>query len=238
MTPGTVAKPAPKTALLLVGSPRGKASISRSLGGELLSRLEAAGLTTKGATAAEALHSTEEQHRLHKAVDKADLVIVSFPLYVDQLPAPLVQVLELIAERRKGTLGVTPWAGPLVQKLVAIVQCGFPETLQTRPAVEIMKQFARAAGFEWAGALAMGMGGALGGKRLDKVGGMVRNVHKALDIAAASLAAGQSVPDDASQLFARPLMPLWFYFAAANWGFRRQAKKHGVAGTMRARPYA
>jgi NAD(P)H-dependent FMN reductase len=226
-----------RQALLLIGSPRGKASISRSLGRELLRRLESAGLATVEMTAAEALRSTEEQHRLHKAIDKADLVVVSFPLYVDQLPAPLIQVLELVAERRKGNLGVTPWAGPLRQKLAAIVQCGFPEILQTRPAVDIMRQFAREAGFEWAGALALGMGGAIGGDRLEKAKGMTKNIHRALDIAAASLGTGSSVPEEASRLAARPLMPRWLYFAGVNWGFRHELKKHGLRNRAHDRPY-
>ena len=160
----------------------------------------------------------------------------SDPLYVDQLPAPLIQTLELIAERRKGSLGASPWAGPLVQKLVVIVQCGFPETRQNQPAADIMRQFAREAGFSWAGAL--GMGGAVGGNRLEKPGGMARDVHKALDIAAASLAGGGDIPEEASRLMARPLMPRWLYVLAANWGFRGEIRKHGIRKQVHARPYA
>jgi NAD(P)H-dependent FMN reductase len=238
MSAGSIGRSGPRKALLVVGSPRGKASVSRSLGLQLLKRLEAAGLTAEEATSLDALRSTEEQHRLHRAVDTADLVVFSFPLYVDQLPASLVQVLELVAERRKGRLGVTPWAGPLGQKIIAIVQCGFPETAQTGPAVEIVRQFAREAGFEWAGALAMGMGGAIGGDRLEKSRGMTRNIHKALDLAAASLGAGGDVPEEATRLMGRPLMPRWLYSAAANWGFRQELRKRGTRKQAFARPYA
>jgi hypothetical protein len=194
-------------------------------------------MATAELTAAEALRSTEGQHRLHKSVDAAALIIVSFPLYFDQLPAPFIQVLELIAERRKGGFGVTPWAGPIDQKVMAVVQCGFPETEQTRLAVEVVRQFAREAGFAWAGALAMGMGGALGGGHLEKAGGLTRNVHRALDLAAASLGAGGDVPREASELMARPLMPRWLYSLAANWGFRRELRKRGLRRRARSRPY-
>lgn len=213
-----------RKALLLVGSPKGKNSTSRSIGSRLLRKFEAGGIEVEEMTVSAALQSTENLHRMHKAVDAADLVIVAFPLYVDQLPAPLVQALELVAERRKGSPGVAPSAGPLVQKLAVIVQCGFPETRQNQPAVDIMRQFAKEAGFSWAGALAMGMGGAVGGKRLEKAGGMVRNVVKALDMAAASLAAGGDIPEEAARLMARPLMPRWIYSLAANWEFRREIK--------------
>ena len=227
-----------RKALFFVGSPKGKTSSSRSIGGYLMRKLAEAGLEAEEMTVAAALQSTENQHRMHKAVDAADLVIIAFPLYYDQLPAPLVQTLELIAERRKGTLVASPSAGPLVQKLAVIVQCGFPESLQNQPALDIMRQFATEAGFEWAGALALGMGGAVGGRSLERAGGVVRNVVKALDLAAASLAAGDGIPGEATALMAKPLMPRWLYVLAANWGFRREIKKHGARGRVHDRPYA
>jgi len=227
-----------RRALLLVGSPRGKASTSRSIGSQLLRKLEAGGMEVEEMTVSAGLQSTENLHGLHKAVDAADLVLVAFPLYVDQLPAPLIQALELIAERRKGTLVASPWAGPLVQKLAVIVQCGFPETIHNQPAVDIMRQFAREAGFEWAGALAMGMGGAVGGKSLEKAGGMVRNVVKALDMAAGGLAGGGNIPGEATSLMAKPMMPLWFYRFMANFGMKSRAKKHGAGKQLYSRPYA
>lgn len=227
-----------RKALLLVGSPKGKNSTSRSIGSHLLRKLEAGGMEVEEMTVSAALQTTENQHRMHKAVDAADLVVIAFPLYVDQLPAPLIQTLELIAERRKGTLVASPWAGPLVQKLAVIVQCGFPETRQNQPAADIMRQFAREAGFSWAGALAMGMGGAVGGNRLEKPGGMVRKVVKALGMAAASLAGGGDIPEEASRLMARPLMSRWLYVLAANWGFRREIRKQGSRKQVHARPYA
>lgn len=225
-------------ALLIIGSPRGKASASRALGEYLLSRLQAGGLDAEKLSVAAALGSSERRHALYKASDAADIIIVSFPLYVDQLPAPLIQTLELLAERRRGAMGMTPWPGPLDQRLVAIVQSGFPETFQNRPAVEIMRQYAQEAGFRWAGGLALGMGGAVGGRPLERAGGLLRNVVKALDIAAASLLGGGDVPAEAAALMAKPLMPLWFYGTAANWGFRRRLKKNGARTRAADRPYA
>ena len=225
-------------ALLIVGSPKGKASTSYNLGRGLLGRLEAGGIEAVETTVGAALKSSEERHRLYKAVDEADIIVVSFPLYVDQLPAPLIQTLELLADRKRGAQGATPWAGPLAQRLVAIVQCGFPETYQTRPAVAIMRQFARETGFQWAGALAFGMGGAVGGRSLEKAGGMLRNVVRALDTAAASLLSGGLVPVEAEALAAKPLMARRLYHLAANWGFRSQLRKHGARKRTFDRPYS
>ena len=226
-----------RKALLLIGSPKGPKSTSRVLGAYLMRKLEAGGMESVEMTVAAALQSTENQHRMHKTVDAAELVVVSFPLYVDQLPAPLVQTLELIADRRKGTLPASPVAGPGIQRIAAVVQSGFPETRQNQAAIDIMRQFAGEAGFEWAGALAMGMGGAVAGRPLDKGGGMVRNAVKALDLAAAALLEGRDVPPEAARLMGRRLMPAWLYTFMGDRGMRRSAKRHGVLGRAHDRPY-
>ena len=86
------------------------------------------------------------------AVAAADLVVLSFPLYIDSLPAPVIRALELIADDRAGQAP----RGDLPQEsdrrgLVAICQCGFPEAQQDQVALEICANFARTVGFEWAG---------------------------------------------------------------------------------------
>lgn len=225
-------------ALLIVGSPKGGRSVSHALGRALLTRLEEGGMAVEETIVSDALRSSEERHRLYRFADEADLVIVSSPLYVDQLPAPLIQTLELLADRRRGAQGATPWPGPLDQRLIAIVQCGFPETAQCGPAVQIMRQFARETGFRWAGALALGMGGAVGGRPLEKAAGMLRCVVQAIDLTAASLLSGGGVPEEATALMAKPLMPRWVYHQAANWGFRSQLKRHGARKRAYDRPYA
>jgi len=220
-----------RKALLFIGSPKGLKSTSYGLGSYLLKKLEAGGMSTETQIIGSALHSDENTAKMHEAVERADLIVFSFPLYVDHLPAPLVQALEFIAARRMSKPSAK------LQKIMAIVQCGFPETLQNQSACDIMRQFAKEAGFEWAGALAMGMGGALGGRPLEKAGGMVRNVVKAFDVSAASLLQGGNVPDEASALMAKPFIPKWLYTFIANRGMKSQAKKHGVLKQVYARPY-
>lgn len=226
-------------ALLIIGSPKGKKSTSYTLGRRLIGRLEEAGWEIEELVAAALPRSTEERERLIRTADAADLVVASFPLYVDQLPAPLVQALELVADHRRGPGPDRVRASdPRVQKLAAVVQCGFPETFQNRPAIDILRQFALEAGFQWAGALALGMGGAVGGRSLEKAAGMVRTVVQAIDQAGRSLAAGGDVPKDAIALLARPLMPRWLYHLAANWGFRSRIKKNKAGRNVADRPYA
>jgi hypothetical protein len=220
-----------RNALLFIGSPKGLKSTSYGLGSYLLKKLESGGMSTETQVIGSALHSQENRERMLAAADGADLIVFSFPLYVDQLPAPVIEAAELIAAHRR----LRPSNKP--QKIMAVVQCGFPETLQNQPACDIMRQFAKEAAFEWAGVLAMGMGGALGGRPLEKAGGMVRKVVKAFDLSVASLLQGGNVPDEASALMAKPLIPKWLYLLFGNRGMKSQAKKHGVLKQVYARPY-
>lgn len=221
------------TALLVVGSPRGLKSTSYALGDHMMKKLAAGGMKTVTVIAGAALRGDMNREALRSSASSADLLVFSFPLYVDQLPAPLVETLDLIAAD-----GAKSASGGRPRKLMAIVQCGFPENLQCRPACDIMKRFAEEAGFSWAGALSMGMGGAIGGKPLDKSGGMARNVAKALGRTADALLAGGNVPPEAAALMAKPLMPRWLYVVMANFGMRSQAKKHGAKDRLYDKPYA
>ena len=173
---------------------------------------------------------------MFSAVDGADVVVFAFPLYVDQLPAPVVWACEHIAVRRRAQ-GATK--RPL---LTCLVQSGFPETHQNRPAADIMQHFAESAGFTWAGGLIMGMGGAAGGRSLPpEPKGMLHNVLTGLDQAAVDLAAGRAISAAAIGLMGKKLMPYKFYFFMANLGMRREIRKNagksGKALDAYARPY-
>ena len=218
--------------LLLIGSPRGMASTSNSLGDHLLARLEERGLALKKLCLYPALADEKKMAELLAAVDACSLLVTAFPLYVDHLPAPLIDLLRQVAERRQGRQGEAR------QSLVALVNCGFPETVHCRPAGDIMRLFSAAAGFRFLGCLALGMGGAIGNRPLAKVGFIVRHQLKALDKAAAFLADGKEIPADVIELMGKPMMPRWFYNWVADRGWKSAAKKHGSADRLRDTPAA
>ncbi len=218
--------------LLLVASPRAAASTSRHVGEHLLSRLEERGLALKTLPLYPALADERKMAELLAAIDMCSLLVLSFPLYVDHLPAPLIDLLRQVAERR------TARAGEARQTLAAIVQCGFPETAHCRPAAEIVRIFASLAGFRFLGCLAFGMGGAIGNRPLAKAGFIVRHQVKALEEAAAFLAAGKEIPAETIARVGRPMMPRWFYNWVADMGWKKAAKKAGSSGRLHDRPYA
>ena len=157
-------------ALLLIGSPRMKKSASFTLGQHLLDQLAEYDVAGETHFVKRALRSPEETDALISAVAQADLVILSTPLYVDSLPAPVTRALEILAER------LDEHERPSPQQLVTICNSGFPEAEHNDFALAICEQFAHATGFTWAGGLALGAGEAVKGCPLTENEGMARNV--------------------------------------------------------------
>jgi multimeric flavodoxin WrbA len=218
-------------AFLLVGSPKGRKSTSYLLGSMLAEGMRKRGAAVSEGLVHEGLRSEDGTARLLDSVDAADLVIFAFPLYIDSLPAPFTRLLERIAERRAR---VAPAESP---RLAVIVQCGFPEAHQCETAVGICRLFADRTGMRWAGALAMGMGGSVGGD-LKKLPGGGKNILDAIGMASESLAIGGAIPEAATELFAKPLMPRWMYTLIGNFGWRMQLRKNKARRPLTYRPYS
>jgi hypothetical protein len=220
-----------KQALLLVGSAKRPRSNSQALGGYLCQRLEEQGYRTETLLLSRALRSPAGEAALLEATDRAGLIILTSPLYVDSLPYLVVKALEQIAAHRQDR------EGAMTQRLVAVVNCGFPEAHHNDTALAICRRFAAEAGFRWVGGLALGGGEALGGRSPDERGGMTRHVVESLDLAAMALARGKEVPAEAVASMAQPLIPARFYqwMGSLSWWLR--ARQHGASRRLRARPY-
>lgn len=220
-----------RNVLLLVGSPKTTSSTSASLGNYLTLRLEELGLLIDIEYIYKLIRKEEGQKRILTKVDNADLIILALPLYVDSLPAGDIKMMELIANHRKSLNNLKR------QGFVIIINCGFPESEHNNTAVRICETFAREVGFEWKGALALGMGGAIGGRALEERGGIVRNVKKGFDLAAQALADGEMIPEEAIELVRKRFMPIILYTKMGNLGWNRQAKKFGVHKKIKDKPY-
>ena len=220
-----------KTALLLVGSPFGFRSASGSLGFYLMDRLTAKGFTTNKVHIHKSVKSQEGIEEILHLVRTSDLVVLTFPLYIDSLPAPVIKAMEMIAKHREEAADVRR------QKFVAISNSGFPEAHQNLIALEICRCFAQRSGFEWAGGLAFGMGPVTRRKPLDELGGIVRNVKKALDVTALALSEGRAIPEEASKQMAKSILPHRLYWWMGNRRWKYDAKKNGITDRVRAQPH-
>jgi hypothetical protein len=219
-------------ALYLLGSgkPHGQ-STSEALARYLHARLEAPGVEATAFEAIDAkktLHADGEQ-RLLAAVDRTDLLVLATPLYIDSLPYPVIHALEAIAKHR--------WRGAAPCRLVAIVNSGFPEASQSELALRMCAVFAREAGLDWAGGLALGGGEAVHGQTLEKAGGAAAKARKAIELAAAALRENREIPERAVALMASPFIPTFLYRWLGSWGWRRRARSLGTATPLDDKPF-
>ena len=215
-------------AVLVIGSPRGTRSASYVLGSELADGLRAHGASVDEVFAVKALADPAATARALDVIADADLVVLSFPLYVHSLPAPLTRLLELAAMPRAGSSDQ--------RALAVIVQCGFPETAQCSIAVDICRLFAKQTGMRWSGALAMGMGGAMSEGFEHTPGGGARQ-KRALGAAASALAASSSIPQAVIADFAKPMLPRWLYLLFGNIGWRMQMRRNKAVRPIGYRPF-
>jgi len=227
--------------LLLVGVPKtDELSTSSALGGFLLDCLKKRGYDAASLTLRASLNRPEGQSDLVREVEGAGLILLVFPLYADALPYLVTKALSVIAAHRPAGLKASP------QRLVAIVNSGFPETHQNSVALAICREFAAQCGWEWAGGLAFGAGGMIGGYPLTEAhrpGPPIRHVISALELTARSLAEGWPVPAKAMEMVMKQhiLFALWcrLYAAIGSRNFRKHAAKNGITKSgLLAQPYA
>ncbi|MBN1928764.1 MAG: flavodoxin family protein [Chlorobiaceae bacterium] len=221
---------APKKALLLIGSPRQAKSSSASLGGYLLERLEAKGVATETVYIHRAMRSGEKLRAMCDAIDRADLTILAFPLYIDSLAAPVLSAMREIARHRAGK---APHGG-----LVAVANCGFIESHHNENALGTCAAFAEASGLRWLGGISIGGGeGLVQQKKLSELGGPATPYKKSLDRVAEALAAGSPVPDEARAQLAKPFVPGWIYRMIGGMRWKREGRQNGVRRELGARVY-
>jgi len=216
-----------RRAALLVGSPRTSKSTSAALGGYLMNQLAARGIETETMQIYTQFNSAEHVKQSLEKLDRADLVVLAFPLYVDSLPAPVIAALEKIAAHRTAS-----------QRFAAIANGGFPEASHNDTALAICEEFAAQTGMTWLGSLSLGAGeGMVHGKPLNELGGQGASFRKSLDLAAAALVEGKPIPQAARDLLAKPLIPVWMYKLFGGMGWKQSAKKYGMQKSLRRQPY-
>ncbi len=235
---------APGRVLSIVGSPKVESpSTSSVLGGYVVEQLKQRGWETESLTLRGHLLNGEGQTEFLAAFDRADLILLVFPLYIDSLPFLMMKSLEVMAEHISAHSQESP------KRLFAISNNGAPEAHHNAVALSICRQFAAATGMIWSGGLAMGGGVILNGQPIEEAqrkGLPVKHISQALDLASAALADGQIVTPEAAKLMTKipiPFMPFrlwrWLYIKLVNRIIRQMAAANQVGEKERfAQPYA
>jgi hypothetical protein len=196
-----------------------------------MASLESHGVTTTKRFVARSVRD-DRIPALLGALESADLLVLSTPLYVDALPYLVTRAMERIdAHRARQEI-------PRPVRFAAIVNCGFPEAHTCDTALGLCRSFARHAEMAWAGGLALGAGAVIDGRLLESMGRVTRHVRAALDATAEALAHGQDVPERAVEWMAHPLIPTRAYTMMTHLHWVREARRNGVLKKLGDRPFA
>lgn len=152
---------------------------------------------------------------------RADVILLATPLYVDSLPAPVIETLYRLSQGKN--LRVLDGDPP---RFLALLNCGFVEPHHNRYAQLMLETFCKKVGFEWAGGISLGAGGM-----------MTKRIREALRSVAEALRADILISDSVSRATSTPVMKPWLYILGGNFMWRRQAKANGVRDQLKAQPY-
>lgn len=193
---------------LLNGSPRSTGSNS----GFLLERLkqylgaevQIVELRVKG--------MSDEQYN---QISECDSIVLAFPLYVDSVPAHVMEFMLTMVEKVEKPLSV-----------YVIANNGFYEGKQNRIALEVIANWCVKAGYIWKQGL--GIGGT--GKMLQAIKNIPFGQGPNTDIGEAFTIFVQNVLANRSgeNIFTTPNFPKFAYKKAAHMGWRIEAKNNGL----------
>ncbi|RPH32790.1 MAG: hypothetical protein EHM93_07630 [Bacteroidales bacterium] len=215
-----------KTAILLIGSPKPFKSSSENIGKLLLGYLAKEGFATDIEHIGMAIREGAVDKVIHK-VNNSDITIISTPLFVDSIPAPLISFLELYQNDKQKTN----------KKLIGIVNSGFPESFQNDTAIEVLRLFSIHNDFYWAGGFTIGCGGAFGSMDLHK-SKMVKHIAESFQEAAICLSKGDTILKEVLEKASKPIMSTFIYVFFGQLGWYLQSIKYHNQFNLKARPYA
>lgn len=219
--------------VLLHGSPRKKHSVSDGFAAYAEKTLNAAGAEVESFDLLGAAQDEEAFTELAAAVDAADGVWLFSPLYADQLPGHTQAALTRLLAWRKE---VPPRRS---QRFSAVINCGFPESVNNDAALAMCRLFAQQAGFAWLGGCGVGGSGFYEGRSLEALGWFGRRARAAIERKAELFVAAR-MPDIAASVdIAAPCpVPAWLYLLFAEWGWKKALGGKNGARDSHARPYA
>ena len=206
---------------MIVGSPRIKRATSFSLASYVLEGLEKKGWKTELVFAHKLYDSPDELKVLASHMQDYELIGLSFPLYVDGIPAPLVELLDAVCKNNKKS-------DSSKQFVFSFVNSGFPEPYHSDVAVKMTEVFAKKFGADFLGGLRIGGGGAVHGLSIESLKHRSKHLVQALDETISGLDENRCIPQSAFELLSQPILSKKLYLLAAKYGWGFRARKNGV----------
>ena len=191
----------------------GSSKVNNSASGTLLSDIK--GYLGERAEVVEVgFHSAVISREAIAELEKADVWVFAYPLYVDGIPGHLLSCLVQLEEAK-------------LQKRVSvygIVNCGFYEGIQAEYALKLLQNWSIKADFAWHGGIGIGGGGGLAMMPQMKPGqGPKAPIDKALAELAESILKGEERENN----YVSVALPRFFYKLGAQMGWRQMIKANG-----------
>lgn len=194
---------------LINGSPKAKDSASGCLLEEMKELLKDNVLTE--------YHFQKSVLKSSEEVLNHDVLVFSFPLYVDGVPSHLLRCLEELSLQLQGQKANI--------RVYAICNSGFYEGHQNQYALQIIKNWCVKNGLLWGQGIGIGGGGmVLSLRNVPHGQGPKKNISKALDTMVGSILSGDSMEN----IYVDPGIPRFLYKLAAEMGWRQECKKNGL----------
>lgn len=208
---------------VLIGSPKGiEKSASTRLAKVITTGLEAANWISEWFHTHQVLRADETWESLITSMARSDVILLAAPLYVDSLPAPVIETLHRLSQAKSAFVrdGLPP-------RMVSLLNCGFVESEQNITAQSMVCLFCEGMGFQWSGGISVGAGGMIN-----------KRIRGALETASNALRDDILIPDSVDVLTRKPIMKPWLYVMGGNLMWKRQAKANGLdPKQLNARPY-
>jgi len=197
---------------LINGSPKVKSSASGFILDELKSYLDGHTITEF------ALHASHSITPIElKSLATQDILVFSFPLYVDGIPSHLLRNLT--------KMGAYIDSNPLESMVYAIANAGFYEGKQNKNALDMMRRWCEMSDMKWGQGVGIGGGGMLMGLNNIPSG---QGPRKNPSLALRTLAKNATEKKSAENLFVSPNFPRFLYKFMAEVGWRLQIRQNGL----------
>jgi hypothetical protein len=222
-----------KEVLLINGSPKGKKATSHTLLEYIETFIET---DNTEVVSISDFKGNKMSDLLAKAASSTDMVI-SFPLYLDSIPAILQEFMEELTEYRKLNILSDNI------NLFTIVNCGSPEETQTEVALKIMMCFANRCDLTWQFGIGIGMGCLLNPEVFFPEHMFVKNVYEEID-KIPTIITNLLYPDNDYVLISPKLgflsgkIARQFYIRKVNSIWKEKVKKNKIIHPIGYQPYS
>lgn len=194
---------------LISGSPRRKGSAS----GLIAERIKGF-LSNRAETVVIAVNKQQLSEVELKSIEESDVLVFSFPLYVDAIPSHLLSCLVQLDK-----------LGKAKNKMIyAVVNCGFYEGIQADTALAVMKNWSTKIDSDWKYGLGVGGGGAVS---MILTTDVAKGPKGSVDVALKELADNIIDGNSGENKYVSVDMPRFLYKAAAQLGWRKAIKLNG-----------